>query len=167
MAYLTAVLLLTDRLQAKETNRLLPDFHQVQSGQVRKWRKPSSGHFKVNTDGAYDSDTGSGGWGFIITDDQGMMVKSGTGEETFLQNALHAELLGCVTGLREATRMGLNRVCLEVDATAVKTAIDGEDYRLSALGRLLPSSNSCCFQIFSHGVCVCVCPLSCNKTADA
>jgi ribonuclease HI len=164
VAYLTA--LLTDRFQAKEAKRLLPDFRQAQSSQAQKWRKPNSGHFKVNTDGAYDSNTGLGGWGFIIRDDQGMMVKSGAGEEAFLQNALHAELLGCAAGLREAARLGLNQVCLEVDASAVKTAIDGEEYRLSALGRIVTEIKHLLFSEFQSWS-VIVCPRSCNKTADA
>ena len=58
---------------------LLPYFRQKQH-----WSKPQCGTFKVNSDGAFDRETGSGGWGFIIRDDQGMMVKAGAGGEAFL-----------------------------------------------------------------------------------
>lgn len=162
VAYLAA--LLTDRFQAKETNSLLPDFRQDR--QVQKWSKPSSRQLKVNIDGAYDSNTGSGGWGFIIRDDQGMMIKSGAREESFMQNALHAELLGCAAGLREASRLVFNTICLEVDATVVKSAIEDEDYRLSALGGIVTEIKFLLFAEFQSWR-VCVCPRSCNKTADA
>jgi hypothetical protein len=38
----------------------LPDFRQKQH-----WSKPQCGTFKVNSDGAFDRETGSGSWGFI------------------------------------------------------------------------------------------------------
>lgn len=158
VAHLTAFL--TDRFQTKGAHCLLSETRQAQ-----KWQKPQSGQFKVNTDGAYDSDTGSGGRGFIIRDDHGIMVKAGVGGEVFLQNAFHAELLGCVAGLREAAKLRLNRVCLEIDATAVKTAIDGDD-RLSALGGIITELKLLPFSEFASWS-VCVCPHSCNKTADA
>jgi hypothetical protein len=39
---------------------LLPDFRQKQH-----WSKQQCGTFKVNSDGAFDRETGSGSWGFI------------------------------------------------------------------------------------------------------
>jgi hypothetical protein len=67
--------------------------------------------------------------------------------------------------LREAAKLRLNRVCLEIDATAVKTAIDGDD-RLSALGGIITELKLLPFSEFASWS-VCVCPHSCNKTADA
>jgi ribonuclease HI len=62
-----------------------------------------------------------------------MTVKAGAGGEAFLQSAFHAELLGCIAGLKEAARMGLSIVCLETDASMVKSVIEGDEYHLSAL----------------------------------
>jgi hypothetical protein len=62
VAYVTAAL--ADRIQTKGTQTPLSDFRQC-----LKWDKPQQGVLKVNSDGAYDSATGSGGWGFIIRDD--------------------------------------------------------------------------------------------------
>jgi len=77
VAYVTAAL--ADRVQTKGTQTPLSDFRQC-----LKWDKPQQGVLKVNSDGAYDSATGSGGWGFIIRDDQGLMVMAGAGKEQFL-----------------------------------------------------------------------------------
>ena len=44
----------------------------------------------------------SGGWGFILGDDWGRVLKAGAGREEFLEDAFHAELLGLLAGLKEA-----------------------------------------------------------------
>ena len=76
----------------------------------------------VNSDGAFDHRNGSGGWGFIIRDDQGAVVTAGAGKEQFVQSAFHAELLGCLAGLKAAAQLGIRRVDLETDASLVKAA---------------------------------------------
>jgi len=93
----------------------LPDFRQNP-----KWTKPQQGNFKVNSDGAFDHRNGSGGWGFIIRDDQGAVVTAGAGKEQFVQSAFHAELLGCLAGLKAAAQLGIRRIVLETDASLVK-----------------------------------------------
>lgn len=35
----------------------------------------------------------------------------------------HAELLACFTGIQEAAKMGISSLCIETDASLVKTAI--------------------------------------------
>lgn len=42
------------------------------------------------------------GWGFILGDDWGRVLKAGAGLEEFLEDAFHAELLGLLAGLKEA-----------------------------------------------------------------
>jgi hypothetical protein len=83
-------------------------------------------------------------------------VKAGTRGEAFLQSAFHAELLGCVAGLKEAARMGLSSVCLETDASMVKSAIEGDEYRLSALGGIITELKSSCFRSLGPGMCASV-----------
>jgi ribonuclease HI len=69
---------------------------------------------------------------YVIRDDQGAVKKAGAGSEPFLQNAFHAELLGCLEGLKMAVQLGTAHVVVETDAQLVKGAIEGEDYRLSS-----------------------------------
>jgi ribonuclease HI len=59
------------------------------------------------------------------------MLHGITKAQTFLQSAFHAELLGCVEGLKMAAQMGMARVILEIDTSMVNMAIEGDD--LSAL----------------------------------
>jgi hypothetical protein len=127
VAYVTAAL--ADRFQTKRTEPPLSV-----SCQTSKWSRPEPGVLKVNSDGAFDRKTNSGGWGFIIRDEHGDMIHAGAGAEPFLQNALHAELIGCVEGATTAARLGISQLILETDATQVKAAAEGEEYRLSAFG---------------------------------
>lgn len=62
----------------------------------------------------------TGGWGFIIRDDRGQVVKASAGRQDFLQDPLHVELLGLQAGLKEAANLGIHRLCVEPDATLVK-----------------------------------------------
>lgn len=70
--------------------------------QLPKRTKPQPGVFKINSNGAFDSERGHGGWGFVIKDDHGVLVRAGAGDNKFLMNPLHAELLGCLAGVRTA-----------------------------------------------------------------
>jgi ribonuclease HI len=59
----------------------------------------------------------TGGWGFVIRNDEGQVVKAGAGREDFLQDAFHAELLGVLSGVREAATLGISCLIIETDAT--------------------------------------------------
>jgi hypothetical protein len=44
-----------------------------------KWEKPKAETLKTNCDGAYSYETGAGGWGFIIRDEDGDVISAGRG----------------------------------------------------------------------------------------
>jgi hypothetical protein len=159
IAYVTTML--TDRFQTKQKHRLLSDSRQVQH-----WKKPRQGEFKINSDGAFDPITGSGGWGFIIRDDRGMMIKAGAGREAALLDAFHAELLGCLAGLKAAIHLGLHKIVMEVDASLIKAAVEGDDYRLSAMGGVITELRCILLYDFAEAKFE-VCPRICNRVADA
>ena len=102
---------------------------------------------------------GSGGWGFIIRDEQGTVVTAGAGKEQFVQSAFHAELLGCLAGLKAAAQLGIRRVVLETNASLVKAALEDDAYRLSAMSGITTE-----LRLLLK---VRVCPRSFNKVADA
>lgn len=56
--------------------------------------------------GAFKCNERRGGWGFVIRNDQGAVVKAGAVAEYFITDAFHAELLGFLAGLKEAASMG-------------------------------------------------------------
>jgi len=95
----------TDSFLKPEGEQLLPDDRQR-----KHWVKPGASLLKLNSDGAFDPVKKDGGWGFVIRDDQGRVIKPGAGRADFLLNALHAELLACYAGLQEAVKMGV-QVC--------------------------------------------------------
>jgi hypothetical protein len=107
---------------------------------------------------------GEGGWGFVIRDDQGAVIRAGAGKQDHLLLAFHSELLGCAAGLKRAAEMGIARVVLETDANLVKAAVDGDDYRLSAMSCLITEIKLLASQKFTSCI-ISVCPRSCNRVA--
>lgn len=159
VAYVTAAL--TDRFQKQAGNVLLSENRQVQ-----KWTKPPPGVFKINADGAFDSKSSHGGWGFIIRDDQGSMVKASAANKKHLLDPLHAELLACLAGVRMAALMGLSQVILETDAALVNSALEGDEYRLSAWGGIITEIRLLLMTEF-NSFSICKCPRMCNSVVDA
>jgi ribonuclease HI len=100
----------------------------------------------------------------VTRDDQGRVIKAGAGRADFLLSALHAELLACYAGLREAIKMGEQDIIVETDATLVKDALLGDDYRLSTVGDLVTEMKF----LISAELSSCnisVCKRECNKVA--
>lgn len=81
-----------------------------ENGQRARWKKPPEGVLKLNSDGAFSKERKTGGWGFVIRDDQGQVIKAGAGGEGALLDAFHSELLGCAAGLQEAARLGISHI---------------------------------------------------------
>jgi len=103
-----------------------------------RWKKPAEGILKLNSDGAFREGSKDDGWGFVIRNHQGRVIRAGAGREEFLLNAFHAEFLGCAAGsLQEAARMGISRLDIETDASLVKAALASNDYRLSEVGGII------------------------------
>lgn len=68
----------------------------MENRQKPHWKKPLGEILKLNSDGACSEVRKDGGWGFVIRNDRGHVIRAGAGREEFLLNAFHAELLGCV-----------------------------------------------------------------------
>jgi ribonuclease HI len=85
---------------------------------------------------AFFSETGKGGWGFIIHNHLGQMAVAAAGSADHLMNAQHAEAMACLKGLEQAAAMGLQHVILETDATVVANGIGGNCIDRSVLSTL-------------------------------
>jgi hypothetical protein len=132
--------------------------------QTSKWCRPGPEFLQLNTDGAYLEQSGEGGWGFVIRDHLGAVHKAGVGREYYLQNAFHAEVLGCLEGLKVAASMGMARVVLETDAFTMRNPLEGDDYRMSTLGVLIAEAK----HLMASEFVLCevrYCPRVCNKLA--
>ena len=97
-----------------------------------RWRKPGTGTLKTNTDGAFSMNSGSGGWEFIIRDENEDITHAGTGSCQHLLDAFHAELFACLHGVSEAMKEGMGRVVLETDSQLVKLALETSFFALAA-----------------------------------
>lgn len=106
-------------------------------GAPGKWSKPDMGVMKINSDGAFDPNNRKGGWGFIIRDHLGMVIKAGAGRTHVLLDAFHAEVLACAAGIKAANECELQRVEAETDSLMLKMAMEDNSYALSALGGII------------------------------
>ena len=124
--------------------RVPPDNH--------KWRKPPDNFVKVNFDGAFDSATGKGAWGFITRDHHGDFAAAGAGKSLHLRDALHSETMACLAAVNGAINLGANRVVFEFNSTTLVSALNGNEYDRSEIGVLIKEVKSLCttnFKCFS------------------
>jgi len=70
----------------------------------------------------------------------------------------------CAEGLKIAAQMGMAQVILETDASMVKTAIEGDEYRLSSMGGVITEIKHLMAMEFSSCV-ISICSRNCNKLA--
>lgn len=68
-----------------------------------RWCRPSSRFLKIYT-GSFKLESGSGGWGFVIRDDNAEVTHAGAGSCQHLLDAFYAELLACHHGVSEVVR---------------------------------------------------------------
>ncbi|CAO2186475.1 unnamed protein product [Urochloa humidicola] len=138
-----------------------------QAGQTRKHRKrPSQDTLKVNTDGSFSPNTKEGGWGFVIRNTEGQVIKVGAGRCEYLMDALHAELLACLMGVKTAGEMGISNVELETDSMLVKLALESSTFSLAPTRGIVFEIKSCISTFFTSCK-VSYCPRDCNKVAHA
>lgn len=163
VAFITA--LQADKFQTTRSSALNQEGSVPEIHQTHRWLKPAKEVLKINSDRTFKCKERTGGWGFVIRDDQGAVVKAGAAAEHYITDAFHAELLGFLAGLKEAARMGIAQVCIETDATMMKEAVVGEDYRLrlSKMGGVITHLVASEFVSCS----ISVCHHLCNKVAHA
>lgn len=84
------------------------------------WRKPPGGFMKLNCDGAFRPQGSTGGWGFVVPDDDGTVIASGYGRLENVLEPVHAEIIACLQA--GAAEIGIQKIVLETDAMAVVEA---------------------------------------------
>ena len=99
--------------------------------------KPQGDVLKINSDGAFNPVTKSGGWGFVIRDSDGTVVHAGAGVVPKALDAFHVEVLGCLAGVQAACERGMSQVIAETDSMMLKMALDGDDFSLAPTGGLI------------------------------
>jgi hypothetical protein len=97
----------------------------------KMWSKPARDEYKVNSDGSFSQNSGDGGWGYVIRDQDGEVIRAGGGRCAHLLDAFHSEVLACKAGVQTAEEMGVPRVVVETDSLLLKLALDSNSFALS------------------------------------
>jgi hypothetical protein len=118
--------------------------------QRKHWQKPPCKWLKVNSDGAFSTASGSGGWGFVIRDEEGDVVAAGAGTLKHVRDAFHAEILACFQGSMAAADRGIAKVILETDSLMLKQAVECDDYRFAEAGGYIYQLKSLISRSFSN-----------------
>jgi hypothetical protein len=103
---------------------------------IQKWSPPPCEFLKINTDGAFYNSSHTGGWGFTVRDNTGMLLAAGAGNLEHVSNALHAEALALLHAVKFSTQLGYNQVIFEMDSATLKQAISSKEYDLAPLGAI-------------------------------
>ncbi|KAE8794848.1 hypothetical protein D1007_30414 [Hordeum vulgare] len=109
---------------------------QSQERVITGWTKPAEGILKINSDGSYNKDTSTGGWGYIIRDHEGDVVVSVAGRLNNVYDALQAEAEACIHAIYKAQELGIGNMVLETDASTLVSAIKTSRYDLATNGSL-------------------------------
>ena len=78
---------------------------------------------KLNVDGAFRDSDKKGGWGYVIHDENGEVIQSGSERVSFTINPMHMELNACIEGVKAAMSLGVNNIILQIDAQQVAWAV--------------------------------------------
>jgi len=107
----------------------LMEFDQLQStrkevlGDVRHcWRPPPPEFYKINADGAFDPNTRTGGWGFVVQDTKGEVMMVGAGNIQHVASPLQAEMIAMLRGVQQAAWLGMQNIILETGASMLAYA---------------------------------------------
>ncbi|RLN28963.1 hypothetical protein C2845_PM05G15270 [Panicum miliaceum] len=132
----------------------------------KKWERPGKDVLKINCDGAFRSETSVGGWGFVIRDSAGLVIRSGAGSCLHLMDALHAELLACLAGVRAAGEMGMSNVIIEIDSMLARLTLSTTTFALAPVGGIVYEIKYL-MNLFFTSVNVAFFPRECNRVAHA
>jgi ribonuclease HI len=115
---------------------------------IHRWSKPPVHHMKVNFDGAFDENTGAGGWGYVVRDQAGEFIAAGAGKSMNLKSALQSESVACLAAIDGANRIGANRIIFEYDSSTLVHALKSNGYDKATIGVLVKEARSLCILNF-------------------
>ncbi|XP_062028933.1 uncharacterized protein LOC133744926 [Rosa rugosa] len=111
--------------------------HKSPRGATAKWVFPPRGRLKINVDGAYKSNAGSGGIGVVVRDDMGIFRGAWSRKIPYMCSAFHGEAEACRAGLLMAIHQGWKQVELETDCAILVTALNQQMEDNSEVSRIL------------------------------
>jgi hypothetical protein len=136
------------------------------AGNAVHWQAPEGDTIKINTDGAFDSDTRTGGWGFIARDATGSVRGAGAGRVNHAGSAMQTEAIVCAEALQAAADWGMSKIIIETDALKLVSALKSSEYDLSPEGVIFRDSRVFISLNFGN-VEVSFAPRMCNNVAHS
>ncbi|KAL6631055.1 hypothetical protein ACP70R_028395 [Stipagrostis hirtigluma subsp. patula] len=74
---------------------------------VARWERPPNECVKLNCDRSFMPGSATGGWGYVIRDEDGDVISAARGRIDSLSDAFHAEIVACLHGVQGAIDLGL------------------------------------------------------------
>ncbi|XP_062014420.1 uncharacterized protein LOC133730938 [Rosa rugosa] len=115
--------------------------HERQGRKARrapiKWTCPPRGRLKINIDGSFCVETGSGGVGVVVRNYEGMCMATFARTVQYAESAIHMEAEALKAGLLIAIQQDWKEIEVESDCVNLVSAlhVDGDDF--SDIGRIL------------------------------
>jgi len=106
------------------------------------------------------------GWGFVTRDDSGIAIKAGAENCAHLMDALHAEMLAILAGVRAAGDLGISKVVVETDSMLAQLALTTSTFSLAPVGGIVYEIKYL-MNLFFNSLQVVFCPRDCNRVAHA
>jgi hypothetical protein len=129
-----------------------------------QWTPPMGDTLKINCDGAFFSETGTGGWGFVIRDRDGAVRGSGAGHLEQAASAAFTEAQACQEALQAAAAWGMIHLQVETDAQNLVTALKNGSLDRTPEGVIYRDIRAF-IQMNFLSVSFSYCPRLCNKLA--
>ena len=138
---------------------------KIQSPANQLWRPPPENFYKINIDGAYDPNTRTGEWGFVVRDSNGEVLLVGAGKISRAASAIQIEGIAALKAIQRAAQLGMTRIILETDASVLVSALRSIDIDRSVHGCLVRQIQDLMQMHFSC-CSLSLCNRSCNKVAN-
>ncbi|XP_024169850.1 uncharacterized protein LOC112176244 [Rosa chinensis] len=123
---------------------MLEDFQMYHPKAVRKqrrpltkWQNPPSGRLKINVDGAFRAEEGSGGIGVVVRNDAGMGIAALARTFLHAHSVLNMEGEACRAGLLLGIHQGWTDIDIESDSAIMISALNSREKNFSEVSRVL------------------------------
>lgn len=102
-----------------------------------RWLPPANASLKLNTDGSFLSNRA--GYGFVLRNHEGRVLKSGSGPLLYATSAEHAEVMALRKSLENIQEFWSHDFSVELDCQKVVDQLHSVTQNMSALGAVIES----------------------------
>jgi ribonuclease HI len=121
----------------EEWAALKPSAVQPPLMHIDQWQAPDEGWIKLNSDGAFSTEQGSGGSGVILRDHHGGFVAGACHFFPSVPDLERVELLACKQALRLAGDKGIDKVVPDSDCLGAVAKLNSKEIDRSSHGPLV------------------------------